>query len=755
MAYHKIEIPDDTYEVPKAMNLGVAYGEDKLFIFGGYDGRNYLDSFLIFDLKANAWEKFSELSLSSRPSARHLHVIKYVEKHLIVIFGGAHTNNFYNDTYVFNTRTYNWECVSDSRKVPWPRYGMCGDMNESHLYIIAGYGTNPESGEDRYLDDLWSFDVKARQWNQINTVGEDRPKGTGWNCVIYNKVIYCLGSSVLKFYLLSLQTREWQVISTLGTIPDKLELYGFSRCDSGSFYVYGGISYSEESDSTYSLDLIDDQYIWHKLECTGNKPGIRVSFASVSLGDSIIYIGGKTGSVLSGDIYAFNPNIGLRWICLKVVGNCPSERVGHTACYIEALGGIVIHGGDSRGVVNNDLYLFKYKEKAWEKIDYQGESPALSYHSCAYDKEKNIVIYYGGGNLQECSGEIYVLNINSMTWSIPKSKKRIPARAGHYAFIHPTTHEMVVIGGFISIEGYTNEVWSFSIDDAKWTKIATSTNDGPMPVGRIAMACMLYEFYNECWLYMHGGVNSEIVLDDLWRLNLLTWEWQRLPQFSRSPGSVYGHTALLIENSIFEYVGNSVDSRGNAIKVPSTGILWSLNLTHNNLNWCRYKVEGSIPPKRFYTAVLVTNDIVIYGGGPDPNIYQLDRNDVPPDAVSTNIFSDFILPYKSIPMFSGDLNESSIEMVEDKITNINKKGKPKSKKGYKKSSSKGSTEQSFVTTIPEDEEEEEKIQIFGEQSSRETSRRSSITSDRSYVSLRAEELIQKAKESALVRRRKK
>ena len=149
-------------------------------------------------------------------------------------------------------------------------------------------------------------------------------------------------------------------------------------------------------------------------------------------------------------------------------------------------------------------------------------------------------------------------------------------------------------------------------------------------------------------MYLIGGVNSEVVLDDLWRLNLDTWVWERINIFEKKPGALYGHSASLVENSIFIYTGDALGNKGELLKVPTVGLLWSLRVEEGSPEWSRYKVEGSIPPKRFHSSILVTNDIVIYGGGPDCNLYQLDRNDVPREAVSLDIFRDFIMPYASM-----------------------------------------------------------------------------------------------------------
>ena len=244
-----------------------------------------------------------------------------------------------------------------------------------------------------------------------------------------------------------------------------------------------------------------------------------------------------------------------------------------------------------------------------------------------------------------------------------------------------------------------------------------------MPIGRISCTCTIYQNA----VYMIGGINSEIVLDDIWKLNTENYVWERITIFEKNPGGIYGHSAALIEHHIFMYIGDSADNTGELLKAPAHGVLWSLNL-EGNLEWSRYKVEGDIPPKRFYAAVLITNDIIIYGGGPDSNVYQLDRNDVKSDAMSSDIFQDFILPYTSI--------------VEKHIP-------IKPKKNLKKLPTKSSS-----ASEPIPDEEEEKMPVFGHQVKRNDTSSSKVSKSSSRRG-KAEDVMHQAELIALSRKTRK
>jgi Kelch motif/Galactose oxidase, central domain len=680
MAFYKVEIIDKSLSLSPGSNIGLAYNDYKLYIFGGYNGVDYLENFQIFNIKSNKWEKILELPNSNRPSKRILHLCLYIPPNYFFVYAGVYKEKIYDDTYLFNSSTLTWEQLFEQS--PGYRYGMCGTVVNAVVYVLGGFGIENNNKYERNLDDVWCFDYRSREWSVFNTIGDDKVIGTQWSCVAIKKELYCIGTDLYKICLLNTISHEWNKLSLSGTIPMKLEKYSFNINESGVFLLFGGVNHDSISNEMYSLEKIDNNYIWHKLECTGNAPSPRHSHSSVCIGDILLILGGRTSSEYYNTLYAFNPNLGLRWLCLNTTGDKPTDRVGHISSYVQSLDTMFVHGGDTRGTVSDEVYLFNYIDKKWNKLKYSGISPKLAYHSCVYDPLRTRFLIFGGGDLKDCYSDVHEFNTSMLEWNKLTIKKSILPRAGHSAWLHPKQSSMIVFGGFIPIEGYTNELWSFEITKKKWIEIKPTALLGSIPVGRISCTCTT----NENSVYMIGGVNSEVVLDDLWKLDMENWVWEKINIFEKTPGSIYGHTAVLVETHIFVYTGDSCDINGDLIKVPTDGVLWSLDL--ECLEWSRYKVEGHIPPKRFHTAVLVTNDILIYGGGPDDNVYQLDRNDVKRDVVSLNVFQDF---------FASFINNFEIETLPRPNSKLDKPPTVQTKPKYK--------------TI--DTEEEEKLQVFG------------------------------------------
>lgn len=686
MAFHKLNFYETNLAPKPTAAPRAAFCDTKLIVFGGFDGSNYLDTLHVLDLIENRWIFPAELSRTSRPTPRHLHCMEFLAPNLLVIFGGAFVTQFYNDTYVMNINTYSWEKYQeDEATIPSQRYGMASCVHApNHMYIVGGYGkTHGAFGalSEQNLNDVWMFDARSRSWHSFRTVGEEKPEGINLKAVYHRKKLIVLGDQLFKIFILNLQNREWSVTVPSGTVPDRMSQYSLTMLDTGAIYMFGGASTDELKADTFSLEMHDDQFVWNKLECTGNKPEARYDHCAINLGETMLIIGGRKKDGLFDDYYAFNPAIGLRWICLRTEGDPPPERVGHGCCFIPKFNSILIHGGDVRGVVSNDLHFFHYSTRTWESV-YTEDSPALAFHSFVYDRFTHSVLVYGGGDLNTALGDFHILNLDSMQWSTPKLNREIPARVGHCAFMHPKMHAMIVVGGFVPREGYVNEVWRLDLEQMKWYICETLGKEGAVPVGRIAMTCSLVKKDKKWHAIMLGGINSEIALNDVWTLNLGNWEWNRLSITGRTPGQIYGHSASIVDESLFVYAGEVVNSRGEVTRIPTKAVLWSLKLNSTSPYWSRYKVEGSIPPKIFHSSVTITNDIIIFGGGPDNNIYQLDRNDIPNNAESDRLFSEFIMPYKQLPLASF-LESSSQPPDSETPFSSDKSSKPRKKKGKK------------------------------------------------------------------------
>jgi len=692
MASHHIKL--DPSPLATTTSLSVTLCNGKLVFFGGFTGSACLSTLSVFDLKTNEWLNPVLQNIEKSPGPRHQHCAEFIEPSFYLIFGGAQGPKFFNDTYLLNTTSFVWERVEKTGREPEPRYGatMCRGSGEV-VYLMGGYGGSSEE-QEQGLEDFWVFEPAKRQWKPLATFGEVKPKGTGWHSFYHLGLVWAVGEIPNKFLFLDLQSREWKERTAIGTHPAQLSKYSLTQLENNVIVVFGGVTYTDADNSTYVIDVTGEEIIWHKLDVTGNLPVPRHSHAACSLGETLLITGGMSARQYLSDICVINPSLELRWLCLRVTGTPPKARVLHTAVVAEEIGRMVVIGGDVQGRVSSEVHLFDYLNWTWKETQVEGDLPAVCGHSAVYLPEEQSVLVYGGGDLKECYSDIHILHLPSLTWRLKTVKRKIPPRAGHCAFLLPNNKEMAVVGGFVPREGYKNDVWIFNLQTTAWVQVPAKTNDVAMPVGRVSTSCSLAknkEGQDVFW--MIGGINQTVPLSDIWVMNLQTLTWDRMNPTGRGPGPVYGHSASLIKSTLFVYAPRCIDPSGAVLKVPTQGEVWSLHIAASPPYWSKYKVSNSIPPRVFHSAVLVTNDIVFFGGCVDTNVYQLDRNDIGDAAVSDNLYRDFIMPYRCL---LADSVADSEEAKEDTRPKVSRKARRHRRKAL----------DSAVTESPAEDEED-------------------------------------------------
>jgi len=90
---------------PCNMHTSDAY-EDKIFVFRGGDGRDYLNDLHMLNITTMHW-KIVKDSGGTRPPPRANHSSSVI-KHNLYIFGGWDGSKRLNDLYVYNLKNYIW-----------------------------------------------------------------------------------------------------------------------------------------------------------------------------------------------------------------------------------------------------------------------------------------------------------------------------------------------------------------------------------------------------------------------------------------------------------------------------------------------------------------------------------------------------------------------------------------------------------------------------------------------------------------------
>lgn len=120
--------------------------EDKLYVYGGFDGKFVHDDLLRFDPITEDWTK-CDLHGKGRPPALQDHAAALYQNLLFIYGGKLEDDSLSSDLYVIDLKTYNcWKIKSDLAFNPGPRcgYSLTADIVNEKLVIMGGDGSDKD-----------------------------------------------------------------------------------------------------------------------------------------------------------------------------------------------------------------------------------------------------------------------------------------------------------------------------------------------------------------------------------------------------------------------------------------------------------------------------------------------------------------------------------------------------------------------------------------------------------------------------------
>ncbi|KAL2102733.1 hypothetical protein ACEWY4_001901 [Coilia grayii] len=225
-------------------------------------------------------------------------------------------------------------------------------------------------------------------------------------------------------------SRQWFLPAIRGDIPPGCAAHGFV-CEGTRILVFGGmVEFGKYSNNLYELQA--SRWLWKKLKPRGPKNG---SPPCPRIGHSLTLIGNK--------------------------------------CYL--FGGLANESEDPNGNVLrylDDLYELELQAvsgvKGWSVPDTKGggPTPRESHTSVAYCRPgQSPKLYVFGGMCGHRYGDLWQLDIETMTWSTPETRGQCPvARSLHSANI--IGNKMYVFGGWVPAVESENKP---NASDVEWT----------------------------------------------------------------------------------------------------------------------------------------------------------------------------------------------------------------------------------------------------------------------------------------------
>jgi N-acetylneuraminic acid mutarotase len=212
-----------------------------------------------------------------------------------------------------------WQLVSDGSKGPPARNGcaMVADTARNRLLVHGGDGGPTAFGGFDSLDDLWAFDLKAKQWRQLKPTGAVPPER--WNhavaidpqhgrMFIFGGAGYDLGRSLIDrdVFVLDLDRLVWTKLPALGEPPPPVEGTSLTYDDHRNLLmVAGGLSLADTGPpgprSVWCFDLKNNTWTQYKDAMPTTRRGHVGVYDPV--GKLHLILGGETAQV-RGNFYA-------------------------------------------------------------------------------------------------------------------------------------------------------------------------------------------------------------------------------------------------------------------------------------------------------------------------------------------------------------------------------------------------------------------------------------------------------------------
>uniref|UniRef100_A0A0D6QRX5 Uncharacterized protein n=1 Tax=Araucaria cunninghamii TaxID=56994 RepID=A0A0D6QRX5_ARACU len=323
------------------------------------------------------------------PRPRSGHSAVRVGKSMVVIFGGLLDKRFLSDIVVFDTENRLWfepECTgneSDGQVGPCPRAFHVAVAIDCHMFVFGG-----RSGRKR-LGDFWMLDTDIWQWTELSSYGDLPP------------------------------ARDFAAGAAVGN---------------RKLVMYGGWDGTKWLSDVYVLDTMSLE--WIQLPIMGSSPPPRCGHTATMVEKRLLIFGGRGGGgPIMGDLWALKglfeeENESPTWTQLKLPGQAPAPRCGHTITY----GGnqLLVFGGHGTGgwltrydIYYNDCIILDRASVQWKRLTVSNEHPpARAYHSMTRIGSRFLL--FGGYDGKSTFGDIWWLvhEDDPMAKTAPLSSER-------------------------------------------------------------------------------------------------------------------------------------------------------------------------------------------------------------------------------------------------------------------------------------------------------------------------------------------
>jgi hypothetical protein len=207
------------------------------------------------------------------------------------------------------------------------------------------------------------------------------------------------------------------------------------------------------------------------MNSTGELPTPRGGHSATVIGTKMIIFGGASNSVFYNTIFEYDA-LEDHWDLIEPSGKLPNPRCNHAAS-TDSAGNLLVVGGYSDSGYLNDVWIFSLSEKRWVTYNASGKLPT-SRELASMVLYNNQAYLWGGFHEGGVSDELYVLDLDTIVWKVPKDDGYKPQpRQGHVTI--RLGEFIFLIGGCdFGLNVCYNDMYVLDLVTLWWTKLNSS-----------------------------------------------------------------------------------------------------------------------------------------------------------------------------------------------------------------------------------------------------------------------------------------
>merc|ERR1712223_2322511 len=291
------------------------------------------------------------------------------------------------------------------------------------------------------------------KWKKVaNATGPSPRPRHGHRAVAIKDLMVVFGGGnegiVDELHVYNTATNQWFVPPVKGDIPPGCAAYGFV-VDGTRILIFGGmVEYGKYSNELYELQA--SRWEWKRLKPkppkNGHPPCPRLGHSFTMIGNKVYLFGGLANDSEDpknniprylNDLYTMElrSNNQIQWEIPATYGSCPPPRESHSAIAASNKDGtgqkLIVYGGMS-GCRLGDLWILNIESMTWNKPQLDGPTPLpRSLHSATMIGQRMLI--FGGWvplvmddvkvatheKEWKCTNNLATLNLETHTWETP------------------------------------------------------------------------------------------------------------------------------------------------------------------------------------------------------------------------------------------------------------------------------------------------------------------------------------------------